>query len=1376
MSVIPIPSDSVDAFIARQMADWLKTADVDQLLTFHRALSNQQAVAERVKTRLASVPSLEAFAAQVLEPALRAEGLADVDVRSMQVHIEEDVPMPSAAPRLHTPWRTLYSVQPLVTAALHNFHEADTLPSIHRRAHLQGADGVKLQLTFEAFARCCRKLDIGGQYQQKLRAQLFPKSRPPAPENLAREAVQRMLEENLRAKMEVAVRMARIKSELDEADYLRLLPVFAAKPVVPAISGVVTPRQLYLLGKRIHGIVTLEVRERADGPLEGIISWIPQDPQRPVTRHVSWEALYQWLARRMRAPHYRSLFRRFISERDRPTFTATLERLIEASSVRVPAVLDGRNFAIDVPLFAYLRGLQVDKMLDDARILAVPTADETSIERHQRLEALKSAGLDTLNLAALFIPIVGEVMLAVAAVDVVSEVYKGYEDWRIGDRQGALDHLMGVAQNLAAGAVIGAVHMGISRALERVSFVDALTPVHEGEGRARLAHWPPSAHHLDGGGPLLRRFGGVFAETSDQSAETLLRITGFEEAQVRHIHLDGGESPARLGDAHERYELHTLEPRLRGRAFERELAARQGVPSVAGALLIKVFPGLSVRGAEEILASASGAQIKALLATGRVPLAMAERARWFLRESRVDRALMGFEHEGAVNADTQRLVLEWIAHHAPWPASVRIELRLGEAGGRVLAAKGAASATEMKTIIHTEQGYQLADGQPPVLGQGLLPCLIRTLDEGQKASFGGSQLTARDLGEQLAHLASSDRERTAKLMGLAPVAERYRPPLRIADGRIGYALSGRGESSRRALRRGIHDIFPTLTDAQLDAYLRDLSDRRVGQWAHLSELQWQMQSLRDALGMWQRQRVSFMDGLRRQRVANQIRRAWRRKTAGLAGDDFVLHIDGEQVGSLPTLPEGIEFGHVRRLALRNMSLERVDEDFLRRFTHLRELDLRNNQLTRLPAGLERFTELRSLRLAGNQISVDAQGSQRLASLSMLQVLDLNYNPLGQVPDLSGLRHLREVSLRATELQTLPGDDVMPWRGLVDLRDNQIRQVNGHLRALGARMGRLSLHDNPLDEASAASLAESLGDSSVNRSPSYHHAIADAGLQDQWLGSANEPVRARRVQIWNQLAEEPQSVDLFRFLADFASSDDFLDHPNYYRARVWRILELCTDNTDVREAMFWQAQGRRTCEDRLLLILSQLEVRAHIALHSPGEGAPMQAEQTLLRLGRSLYRLDQVDSIAARHIQELRRDPYAVVDDIEVYLAFRVNLADRLDLPAQPRSMNYPEHSRVTAADARRAGAQVLAGENREVLSQALAQREFWQGYVRNRYAERFDALAEPFHEQLEQAEGEVGEAGEQHYLERAAALMEALNAQERALYLELAREAYGREA
>ena len=216
MSVIPIPSDSVDAFIARQLADWLRTANVDLLLTLHRALRQQQAAAENVKNRLAGIPSLEAFATPLLEKALRAKGLDDVDVRSMQVYIEDDVPLPSAAPRLHTPWRTLHSVQPLLTAALHNFHEDETLPSLHRRAYLQDGRGEKLSLKFEAFARCCRELDIGGQYQNMLRSQLFPTSRPPAPEGFARVAVERMFEENLRAQLDVAVRIARIKSELDE--------------------------------------------------------------------------------------------------------------------------------------------------------------------------------------------------------------------------------------------------------------------------------------------------------------------------------------------------------------------------------------------------------------------------------------------------------------------------------------------------------------------------------------------------------------------------------------------------------------------------------------------------------------------------------------------------------------------------------------------------------------------------------------------------------------------------------------------------------------------------------------------------------------------------------------------------------------------------------------------------------------------------------------------------------------------------------------------------------------------------------------------------------------------------------------------------------
>jgi len=141
---------------------------------------------------------------------------------------------------------------------------------------------------------------------------------------------------------------------------------------------------------------------------------------------------------------------------------------------------------------------------------------------------------------------------------------------------------------------------------------------------------------------------------------------------------------------------------------------------------------------------------------------------------------------------------------------------------------------------------------------------------------------------------------------------------------------------------------------------------------------------------------------------------------------------------------------------------------------------------------------------------------------------------------------------------------------------------------------------------------------------------------------------------------------------------------------------------------------------------------------------------------------------------MRRDPYARVDDIEVYLAYRVNLANRLGLPAQPSYMNYPEFSDVSSRQIRLAGERVLAGGRLDVLAAALAQREFWQSFVRSHYRERFEALAAPFHQRLETAERTVGEHGEQVYLQQAAALKAELDAHEQALYHELAVEAYSR--
>ncbi|MFP3500425.1 DUF6543 domain-containing protein, partial [Pseudomonas sp. SIMBA_059] len=76
----------------------------------------------------------------------------------------------------------------------------------------------------------------------------------------------------------VAMRVAAFKGEIDERTYWLLLPLIAEKPVVPVLVGTVVPRRLYLLGRPIQGVLTLEMRPSADGAVESVVLWIPGDP------------------------------------------------------------------------------------------------------------------------------------------------------------------------------------------------------------------------------------------------------------------------------------------------------------------------------------------------------------------------------------------------------------------------------------------------------------------------------------------------------------------------------------------------------------------------------------------------------------------------------------------------------------------------------------------------------------------------------------------------------------------------------------------------------------------------------------------------------------------------------------------------------------------------------------------------------------------------------------------------------------------------------------------------------------------------------------------------------------------------------------------
>lgn len=1441
-----VPQDSIDAFIAMRLPAWLSTAHSDQLKALALALKRQQGHAHALAQVLEGILPLDAFATPLLEQALRDAGLGQVDVQTWRLQLKERLQQPTAAPNLPSPWIEETTTISLLGAALHNFPQSDTEVQFLKTGKLLDDQKRVHALSYPGFAQLCRSLDLGGRYQTLLNACLRPDDEPGTARGSAARAVEKLFEDKLRSDLDVALRTAVLKGEIDEATHLLMLPLTAEPAVVPAYPQVLSLRQLYLLGKRIHSVVLVEVGEPAGA--QGMIAWIPGDPHGALQRHASWQALAQALGARFCQAGYPTFFARFIGEQDRPAFFTVLGRLLADRDKAATGVeLDARRFPLPEPLFGILAGRQVQRMLDDARVLAVPTGDEDSAARRLRLQAYENAGLDVLGLVGMFVPVVGVLMLGVSAVEIANEVYEGYEDWQIGDRQAAIGHLLGVAQSLALNAAMVGAGTAVGHVLDRVGWVDGLVPVPVQGGRLKLcssdlrpyqvegpdigpglqvqvadrtrvrlpegvyevresqldgqmrivhperadAHSPvlehngasgwrhalEQPHHWEGRQVLLQRLGGRFRDISDIQARDLMRVCGIDEANVRRIHLENAPAPARWVDAMERLQLHQQFPRVQGPAFDELLALRQIAGQAEDNLLIKDFPGLTPRCAREIIERASGAQINDLRSRQRVPLALAEQARWSLRESRLDRACCGLSLPQATGVDTLKVALGLLDGLFTWPTGSGLEVRQSGLRGQVLARCGAASGGDIRVIVMGRGGYLAheASGSLAVNARShdsLVQAVLHCLDGDQKQLSGGAELTVDGLAEYLANAAASDRSRAARLMGLSSRGDSVRPPLRQGDGRLGYPLSGHGEGSRQAFRRALRQVFPTLTDAQLEAYILDLMHRQVGLWNHLTQLHTRLQSLREALHAWQGQRTDLLDGYRRQRVANRIRRCWRRKTAGLAGDDYVLHIEGERVGHLPELPASIDFGHVTRLTLRNMDLAIIDQAFLRRFANITELDLRHNRLVGIPRGIEDLTHLRRLNLADNQIVMDDQGSQRLQALTQLRQLDLSGNPLGRAPVLGALLHLQELSLRNAGLEALPPTaGLLPRPAITDMRDNQIRQLNHDLQALRQRMQRLALHDNPLDEGSEALLSEAAG-TSTGRSTAVRHDNAAARTREIWLAGVTQEERFERERMWDRLAEEEGSRDFLRFLGDFGRTDDFNDHPGYFRSRVWRLIDLCVENSEERQLLFQQAGGPRTCEDRMLLVLSQLETRA--LLFRAMQVAPAQAEASLLRLGRSLYRLDQVDAFAARHLQQMRQNPFQHIDDVEVYLAYRVNLAQPLDLPAQPYHMHYEAFSGVSSAQINQARGAILHGESNEALSASLAQREFWDEYLRKRYAARFEDLAAPFHERLEALEEQAREGNEQAYLEGAAQLMSELQSAEQALVLTLTREAYAR--
>ncbi|MBP5952298.1 hypothetical protein H8B20_18755 [Pseudomonas sp. P42] len=506
----------------------------------------------------------------------------------------------------------------------------------------------------------------------------------------------------------------------------------------------------------------------------------------------------------------------------------------------------------------------------------------------------------------------------------------------------------------------------------------------------------------------------------------------------------------------------------------------------------------------------------------------------------------------------------------------------------------------------------------------------------------------------------------------------------------------------------------------------------------------------------------------RLKASERIISCWRQETPQkLAFDRTPIGLELDLSGlRLPSLPDiDVDFSHVGSLKLNNMDLRASPEGFLTRFRHVRWLYLSRNQLRELPPAIGEMHGLTRLSLDNNQLSLTAETARVLSERTTLRALNLQDNPrLGICPDFSRITDMRHLDLANTGIDTFPAGIVdqplldtfdLSNNRIVDIPDAVIAPTNERLPHTVRINNVTNVRNNLLSDATLARINQynerllqaetplsgpnNLVDTARGHVPAANHAIAADPMARWTKGMAADDVQARRIQ-WQALEAQQGSGGLFDtlerlLLPESAGRADL-------QQRVWKLIDSISENSErsenLRREVFDRA-GEATCCDRAAFTFANLETRVMMH-HALAQAGDREQGPALFQLSRALFRLHEVDTLAAADIaqreaaiaesrtpEEARRLPAPQIpEEVEIRLFYRHALRDRLLLPGQPERMGFGRLVNVSDEHVNAAHQSVLALDNSVQEFQALVAREFWQKFITNKYQVDFETQRQPF--------------------------------------------------
>ncbi|WP_455808877.1 NEL-type E3 ubiquitin ligase domain-containing protein [Pseudomonas koreensis] len=512
---------------SRRPVQWLKGArksSPDQVAELQRLYAEHRENEQQVRSTLDRLSTLEDFARPLLTAAIKDCFGLEVDVsdtwlfHASRARVDQSFNTASRDPLTQANIALRAATQSLLKAALQNFEAWETAPGA-----MDASTGIKAQVfsSFEilgpqitgkslpispaGFAALCRELDLGGQYQAHIQAVFSTPSTPEDTEDAAasrlRQTFMQLEASSIRLQLQIASLQQQISPDLQGA----LLELLDGKQQVRLDNRPVNCSVVCLGDIELSGLLVIGKDRDIATQAERIVVYIPDDPVAPLKEYDSVEVFINELRDRMFINDYLNFFMRFIPARHR---SALFEKLSERLYPKVKkggiferqwlereadrnARLHLRETVLQGPLLDNLHERKREALRDDALFHGVPTAVQDQKTFDERVQYFMDTAFNVLNIAGFVVPVLGEVMMAVTAIQLVHEVYEGVESWAKDEKQQAFAYLFDVVENVALISALGAASTGAAGipAVQAPEFVKSLKPVDFPGGTTRL--WKP---------------------------------------------------------------------------------------------------------------------------------------------------------------------------------------------------------------------------------------------------------------------------------------------------------------------------------------------------------------------------------------------------------------------------------------------------------------------------------------------------------------------------------------------------------------------------------------------------------------------------------------------------------------------------------------------------------------------------------------------------------------------------------------------------------------------------------------------------------------------------------------------------------------------